>query len=133
MDVSVLNAVDSTGVSKYMIDKVKTWREWLEFEDDEQWLRFYFCLDYLGCHNDSRTSRRDAEYVVECLRVVLCLENNNPRKTTMMSLAAGGLTDEAISVLCHFLQQPNNTRGLMVLRLHSREGREDQYRRLLES
>jgi hypothetical protein len=135
---AALNAVDSTGVSKGVLNSVKEWREWLGNEGDDRRRRFHpmenrvhgghFELAFSGEYG-STFNRRDAEYMVECLRVLLPMEIINPQKQTALYFAGDGISNETCAVICNFLQQPDAHLTTFLLGHLPPE----QYRRVLES
>jgi hypothetical protein len=134
--VAALKAVDSTGVSNSMLSWVKKWLEWHENEGPSQvggsygWLtaRGQFKLDF-SSRNGATVDRRDAEYMVECLRVVLPMEIIIPQKQTALCLEGSSISREAFAVICNFLQQPDAHLTTFILGHLPPE----QYRRVLES
>jgi hypothetical protein len=133
-----LNDVDSTGVCQHVIGRVKEWRDWLLLEDheDDKRRRDEFCSCLSTMTAGLSVNQRDAEYIVECLRVVGAMGNSsNPYSKTTVLRFVGNPSDAAIDVVCRFLRDPNNNsanKNFLPLALTFADGTE-QYRRVLEA
>ena len=99
---SSLTGVDSNGVSQEVMDMVETWRAW--HEDDppptppppSQHCRLALALNMA-------VSQRDAEYIVECLRVLL--HQQRIAQYTILCLQDGEISHAAIDVFVRFLRE----------------------------
>jgi hypothetical protein len=93
---AAVNGVDCTGVRQKAIDEVKKWRDWLlenedgdrqqyehgvEIQQQQQQHRYFWCFPF-DC------TRRDAEYMVQCLRMFLPLEEGTQKTTVVNRLTS---------------------------------------------
>lgn len=110
-----MERLDAPGVSPRVIRKLQRWIDESGNSEQEEgyWLEF-----------DAQISRRDAVYIVDCLREFLPQLNSG----TLLLLGEDEISDQAIDVFCGFLNEDLLLPGLCLWNLPR-----TQFRRLLEA
>jgi hypothetical protein len=93
--MDALNGVDSNGVDQYVIDKLVEFLEGLEEEEEGDPAPSHLL------HIGMTVGQRDAEYIVECVRVLLTTH----QPLICLILDAGDISDVAIDVFGRFLRE----------------------------
>jgi hypothetical protein len=126
MMAAFLNDVDSNGVSQEVLGRMENFRAWRI--DHPNYTRSPATRPFYKLTLDIAMSQRDAEYIVECLRLLLRQEAIAQRRFAL-SLDDNGISDSAIDVFGDFLRETTMQCHLRFLHLCSLPPR--QIRRLL--
>jgi hypothetical protein len=121
-----MNEVDSNGVSQQVIDRIEQFRQQWQQEAPP------FAVDPHGefLFMDMTNHQRDAEYVVECLRLFLPRDDGRIEQQATFCLANPDISDQALDVFAGFLRDetPRNLETLYLSGLQPQH-----FRRLLSS